>query len=76
LGSIIGSIISPLLYNQSPTYALALSAIFTITGLLYTSLFLKETIVIKEVFQKLKLLANLLFIFGSKMKTMKLLISQ
>ncbi|XP_060858447.1 probable peptidoglycan muropeptide transporter SLC46 [Metopolophium dirhodum] len=47
-GSIIGSLLSPLLYSKSPTYAFALSSMFTIAGLLYTSLFLKETVVIKK----------------------------
>lgn len=48
LGSIIGSILSPMLYSKSATYAFALSSMCTIAGLLYTSLFLKETVVIKK----------------------------
>lgn len=49
LGSIFGSILSPLIYSKSPTYSFALSSFFTMAGLLYTSLFLKETVVIKKV---------------------------
>lgn len=49
-GSILGSIISPALYNKSFTIAFTLSSICTIAGLLYTSIFLKESVVIKEVF--------------------------
>ncbi|XP_026816758.1 proton-coupled folate transporter-like [Rhopalosiphum maidis] len=48
LGSIIGSILSPMLNSKSSTYAFALSAMSTIAGLLYTSLFLKETVIIKK----------------------------
>lgn len=49
-GSIIGSLLSPLVYYKSSTYAFALSSLSTIAGLLYTSIFLKETVVIKEVY--------------------------
>ncbi|VVC35390.1 Major facilitator superfamily,Major facilitator superfamily domain [Cinara cedri] len=47
-GSILGSIMSPYLCNKSYTYAFTTSSICATAGLLYTSIYLKETIVIKE----------------------------
>lgn len=49
LGSIIGLLISPFVYTKSYTYAFGLTTIFTILALLYASIFLKETVVIKKV---------------------------
>ncbi|CAH1733447.1 proton-coupled folate transporter-like isoform X2 [Aphis gossypii] len=46
-GSILGSVLSSILYNKSTTYAYCLSSFVSIAGLLYTYNFLEESIVIK-----------------------------
>lgn len=48
-GSILGTLLSPILYNNSSTYAFGLSTIFIIIALLYASIFLKETVINTEV---------------------------
>lgn len=48
-GSILGSIMSPYLCSKSYTYAFTTSSICAMAGLLYASIYLKETIVIIEV---------------------------
>ncbi|XP_029348647.1 proton-coupled folate transporter isoform X2 [Acyrthosiphon pisum] len=47
-GSILGSVLSSILYGKSTTYSFCLSSFVSIVGLLYTYIFLKETIVIKK----------------------------
>ncbi|XP_050427461.1 proton-coupled folate transporter-like [Adelges cooleyi] len=48
IGSIIGSIASPYMYKQSSTTTFAVATFLFIIALLYTYVFLKETVVIKE----------------------------
>ncbi|CAI6373169.1 unnamed protein product [Macrosiphum euphorbiae] len=47
-GSILGSVLSSILYGKSTTYSFCLSSFVSIVGLLYTYIFLKETIVVKK----------------------------
>ncbi|XP_026817193.1 proton-coupled folate transporter-like [Rhopalosiphum maidis] len=46
-GSILGSVLSTILYSSSTTYVYCLSSFVSIAGLLYTYIFLKESVVIK-----------------------------
>lgn len=49
LGQIIGAILSPVLYSKSSTLAFGVSSAFTMIALLYTSFYVKETVVVKKV---------------------------
>ncbi|XP_022169083.1 proton-coupled folate transporter-like isoform X2 [Myzus persicae] len=47
-GSILGSVMSTILYGKSSTYSFCLSSFASIVGLLCTYIFLKETVTTKE----------------------------
>lgn len=49
-GSILGSVLSSILYNKFTTYAYCLSSFVSIAGLLYTYTFLEESVVIKMIY--------------------------